>query len=652
MSYTTRALAAASALLLGAPTAALAHTNSIGYVGDGAGSVTFWYGSWHAGTSFTEGSMTLQGVNGNTFAPTTVNWTLLQNTQPTGLIPGTNYFQSNGTSLIPYGDPSAVYGSTQSYTWQGVTFNSLGAGDYQFTYNPIAQPTMDWDPATQNIRTGTVTLSAGLLSGDADGDGINDATGAPVTPPAPSTPTVVSSAAGSNIVTTSTSNGTRTVTNNPHRHVMGVDANGNQTETHYTDTEVITIPTVTTTTTTTPTTVDTYSDGSTVTTNGTSTTTSSTSDAGSGTSVVTQATVADWVKTRTYDVQRTAYAPSGAAPTVTQTHRFNATENDAKQKVNHHTTTGVTTPTVRTVTTTPVYTKVYTNGAPTVVTTDPSVITYETSTSYAEYYASRDYFGRIDQLETLDNMSGAINGLLNHEPSQTKEKFRVFENNRFVQSYNADGYSADSKIFGGGFELDLSKGWTVGYQYNNVNINLRGVDSTAKQNKNVHGIFNTFHGNTLTLNTNAAIANSKYNYSRTVEGVFDNQGETNGSEWWVSNRLYLHLTKWLKPFVGHTVQSVSRNAYTETGDVRSARSVSEFSQTMHVGEAGAKLETRFGGKKKDLFGVSVEGAYATDNSYGVVASVDYKEVLFVEGSHGVSDGVTTNSIAGKVKFRF
>ena len=654
MSYATRALAVASALLMGAP-AAFAHTNSLGYVGDGAGSVTFWYGSWHQGTTFTEGSMTLQGVNGNSFAPTTVNWTLLQNTEPTGLIPGTNYFMSDGVNLIPYGDAAALYGSTQSYTWQGVTFNSLGAGDYQFTYNPIAQPTMDWDPSSQVIRTGTVSLSAGLLSGDADGDGINDSTGQAVTPPAPSTPstpTVVSTAAGSDIVSTSTSNGTRTVTNNPHRHVMGVDANGNQTETHYTDTEVITIPTVTTTTTTTPTSVDTLSDGTTVTNNGAPTTSTSTADAGSGTSVVTQATVADWVKTRTYDIQRTAYAPSGAAPTVTQTHRFNATESDAKQKVNHHTTTGVTTPTVRTVTTTAVYTKVYTNGAATQVTTDPSVITYETSTSYAEYYASKDYFGRVDQLEVLDGINDGINGLLNHEPTRTKEKFRVFENNRFVQSYNADGYSADSKIFGGGFELDLSKGWTVGYQYNNVNINLRGVDSTASQKKDVHGIFNTFHGNTLTLNTNAAIANSKYNYSRTVEGVFNNEGETTGSEWWVSNRLYWHLSKNIKPFIGHTVQNVSRNAYTETGDIRSARTVDATSNTTHVGEAGLKLETRFGGKKKDLFGISVDGAYGTDNSYGVTASVDYKEMLIVEGSHGVNNGVTNNSIAGKVKFRF
>ena len=68
MSYTTKALAAASVLLLRVPTAALAHTNSIGYVGAGNGTVTFWYGNWHPGTTFTEGSMTLQGVNGTNYA--------------------------------------------------------------------------------------------------------------------------------------------------------------------------------------------------------------------------------------------------------------------------------------------------------------------------------------------------------------------------------------------------------------------------------------------------------------------------------------------------------------------------------------------------------------------------------------------------------
>ena len=140
---------------------------------------------------------------------------------------------------------------------------------------------------------------------------------------------------------------------------------------------------------------------------------------------------------------------------------------------------------------------------------------------------------------------------------------------------------------------------------------------------------------------------NKYNYNRTVEGVFNNAGETQGQEWWVTNRLYVHVAKWLKPFLGYTVKNVQRDGYTESGSIQSARTVEALNQTTHVGEAGLKIEKRLG-----KFGVSVDGAYGTDNSYGVTAAINYNEFLFVEGSHGVSDGVTTNSIAGKVKFRF
>jgi hypothetical protein len=629
-------------LLIGAPTAALSHTNSIGYVGGGNGSVTFWYGNWHPGTTFNEGTLSLQGINGTNFSPSTVNWTLIQQTMPDGLIPGTNYFTSNGTALVPY-DPNVQ----TSYSWQGVTFTGLSAGDYQFTYNAAGAPTVNWMPMDNVILSSTVSLSAAALSGDANQNGVLDIYETGGTPPPPAAPTQVSSASGNNIVTTSTTSGTRTTSGTPHRHIMGTNADGNETETHYTDTAVTTIPTTTVTTTTTPVTVTTWSDGTTTTTNGTPVVTSVTSDDNAGTTVITQATVTDWVKTRTYDVQRSAYAPSGAAPTVTQTNQFAATENAGQQKVNHHVTTGVTTPTIRDVTTTAVYTKVYTNGAPTTVTTDTPVVTYETSTSYSEFHAYRDYFGRIDQLEVLDKVSDGVNGLLNHEPSRTKEKFRVFDNNRFVQSYNGDGYSADSKIFGGGFELDLSKGWTVGAQYNNVNTNLSGSDSSSNQKKNHIGIFSALHGNTVSLNTNAAVALNKYNYNRTVEGVFNNAGETQGQEWWVTNRLYVHVAKWLKPFLGYTVKNVQRDGYTESGSIQSARTVEALNQTTHVGEAGLKIEKRLG-----KFGVSVDGAYGTDNSYGVTAAINYNEFLFVEGSHGVSDGVTTNSIAGKVKFRF
>ena len=345
----------------------------------------------------------------------------------------------------------------------------------------------------------------------------------------------------------------------------------------------------------------------------------------SGTTVVTQTNNIEWVKTRTYNI----------VPVSTVEHT--ASESGGSQKVTAHTTT--------TTTTTPVYTKVYTDGVtPDVVTTDAAIVDVA--------HAYKDYSGRIDQLEVLGNVSDFVNGLLNHEPTAGKQKVRVFNNNIFIQSYNADGYTAGSQIFGGGFEVDVTKGWTAGFQYNDILTKLSGVDSYANQSKEHYGIFSEIRGNTLTLNTNAAIANSKYDYGRTVEGVFFNAGQTTGSEWWVSNRLYWHLKKWLHPFVGYTVQNVKRNAYTETGSSESARSVDAFSQTTHVGEAGLKLETRFGGKKHDVFGISVDGSYGTDNSYGVTGSLDYKELLIVEASHGVNSGTTNNSIAGKIKFKF
>ena len=328
-----------------------------------------------------------------------------------------------------------------------------------------------------------------------------------------------------------------------------------------------------------------------------------------------------------------------------------ASEDNGVQRIARHHTKTTTTPMVITTTTTPVTTVTDSDGNET-ITNGTSVDTYELWNDVTISHTYDSLFGRVDQLEVLDGINDGINGLLNHEPTAGNQRLRVFENNRFVQSYNSDGYNADSKIFGGGFEFDATEGWTVGFQYNKVNINLNGVDSKTQQRKDHFGIFSELRGNTVTLNTNAAIANSNYKYKRTVEGVFNNAGETTGNEWWVSNRLYWHLNKSVKPFVGYTVWNNQRNAYTETGSIQSARSVAAFNQTSHVGEAGVKLETRFGGKKKDLFGVSVDGGYGTDSSYSVGVSVDYKEMLFVEGSHSLNDGVTNNSVAAKVKFKF
>jgi len=508
MSYLKKALAASSALLLGMPTATFAHTNSIGYVGNGGGSITFWYGTYH-NTNFNEAELKLEGANGTSYTTQIVQFNQLTTTTPTGLDPTVNYFTTDGTQLIPYSNATAAGG--QSNTWQGVTFTGLAAGDYTFTYiplgdaesyNPSGSPTMDWAPWDQVIRSSTVTISAAVLAG--------------------SSPTVVSTATvpiSSKTVTT--------ITETPS------DDGTIQKMTRDVDVDV----------TVTSATIDTYSDGSTVTT---------------GTSDVTTST----------------------------------------------------------------------------------------------RYSSNTYSGRIDQLKVLDGISRANNSLLNHMPSKTKQKFRIFENNRMMKSYNADGYDGFSTTFGGGFELDLTKGWTIGGQYNDMYTELKGVDSLSHSKREHFGVFNSFHGKNLALITNGGLSKDKYDYARTLEYQSGNWGETQGQQWWVNNRLYLTASKVIQPFIGHTVHNVKRDAYVETGTTSTARSVAAFNQTKHVGDAGLRVTHRFGGKKKDFMGMTLEASYATDSSYEVVGGIDINKFLFVEGSHSSADGVSNNSVAGKVKFRF
>ena len=139
-----------------------AHTNSIGYTNAGSGSVSFWYGTWHPSTNFNEGSIKLEGVD-ISYGPNTQLFNLLEPSKPDGLVSGTNYFSSNGSTLIPFDTYSASPSGSPSYAHQGATFTGLSAGTYRFTYIPIDDPTQDWEPMDDVILSSTVTLSAAIL---------------------------------------------------------------------------------------------------------------------------------------------------------------------------------------------------------------------------------------------------------------------------------------------------------------------------------------------------------------------------------------------------------------------------------------------------------------------------------------------------------
>jgi hypothetical protein len=78
----------ATCLLLSSIGASFAHTVSIGYEALGAGVFDIWYGTYHSGVNYTEGSLQLVGPS----LSTTVAFTMLVAAKPSGLIDGTTNF--------------------------------------------------------------------------------------------------------------------------------------------------------------------------------------------------------------------------------------------------------------------------------------------------------------------------------------------------------------------------------------------------------------------------------------------------------------------------------------------------------------------------------------------------------------------------------
>lgn len=142
---------------------AMAHAISIGFENAGPGTVNIWLGTYAHGGHHLEGSLKLEGVSGTVFGPNTNPFTMLTGdgpgAKPSGLIDGVTNFYVSG----PVGGSGPLVATESDFNsqcpacgpvnhWQGVTFASLTAGDYKFTYVPIAFPTAEWHPWNNNLN--------------------------------------------------------------------------------------------------------------------------------------------------------------------------------------------------------------------------------------------------------------------------------------------------------------------------------------------------------------------------------------------------------------------------------------------------------------------------------------------------------------------
>ena len=148
-------------------TAAQAHTTSIGFFsGANPGEVTFVTGSYsHGITPVNEGTLTLTGINGNSYAATTQAFDIAPtSTKYAGLIDGTtNFYWGTG-----FGSPldqtlTADPGISGGVVWwQATTFTGLSAGDYEFSCGATCGTTQQWD-SWEASGKGVLTISGAIV---------------------------------------------------------------------------------------------------------------------------------------------------------------------------------------------------------------------------------------------------------------------------------------------------------------------------------------------------------------------------------------------------------------------------------------------------------------------------------------------------------
>jgi uncharacterized protein with beta-barrel porin domain len=138
--------------------------------------------------------------------------------------------------------------------------------------------------------------------------------------------------------------------------------------------------------------------------------------------------------------------------------------------------------------------------------------------------------------------------------------------------------------------------------------------------------------------------------------MFSNSSDTNGTDMWISNRVYAPEIKEetnakIRPFIGYTFGRTNRNGYTEAGDIQSARTVAGVNDNFSFAEAGIRLS-------KDIDQVKLTGeASATTNGFtnteaGVAYSPEKNQSVGVYANRQTKDNQATNSwfIRGIMRF--
>ena len=383
----------------------------------------------------------------------------------------------------------------------------------------------------------------------------------------------------------------------------------------------------------------------------------SATDAGSGTSVVVTPPAPTVTSTSdaTITVSDTTVVNTGLPVITARLAHHEASEGSGKQTIARETTTNVTTPYTRSVTTLVRTTSTWSDG--TTTTADSATATADTMINNVDTTVANDSFsGRVDQMSQLGNLNKQLDRGLNmdafRKDGSTNGDVTMYVNATGGQSSMSNGYNATSRVFGLGAEKAIEPNWRVGAQYNRVRTTMDGTDSNTAQDKNHAGLFSVYTTeDDVKIVNNLGYANNDVKSSRTVENVFNNSHTTSGNNVWLNNRVYAPEMEGLRPYAGVTVGKSTTSGYEERGDVQSARTVGKQTDKYSYGEAGVRYE-----KNIDDFRLMGEVGRTTDSVTTGSVTVGYAPTktgiiaLTVGAQQGDNINTKTVSLRGIIRF--
>jgi hypothetical protein len=218
---------------------------------------------------------------------------------------------------------------------------------------------------------------------------------------------------------------------------------------------------------------------------------------------------------------------------------------------------------------------------------------------------------------------------------------------------NSDGYKMSASRFGLGYEKQIESNWIVGGQVNNISSTLTGTDAGGALDKQHAGVYSLWTKKDWVVKTDAGFANNQYkNYHTLPELQLSNTGSATGNDVWINNRVYAPSTKGFRPFVEARVEKNYRAGTTENGSDVSAMSYDKVNNTKVTGGGGIRYENKVMADKVNLIAEVGQTGSITTAKAGASFSPKQNIIGGVTLAQQRQDGITNNLIQAQVKIFF